>query len=73
VTGNIALKPIFVKYWGDVGAAWATFLVGVIYVVVTFYVFAKVLRYKVGICKNHEYFMLFYIASVIAIVFRKMI
>jgi O-antigen/teichoic acid export membrane protein len=36
VAGNIALIPIFVKYWGVYGAAWATLLAGVIYVLVTF-------------------------------------
>ena len=70
VSGNIALIPIFVKYWGAVGAAWATLLAGVIYVFVTFLLSQKYYAIRWEYAKIMGIFLLFYVASVITILLR---
>jgi len=73
VAGNIALIPVFVKYWGAVGAAWATLLAGAIYVLVTFLLSQKYYVIKWEYAKIMGIFLLFYVASVMTILFRNSI
>ncbi len=73
VAGNIALIPVFVKHWGVSGAAWATLLAGCIYVVVTFLLSQKYYAIRWEYAKIMGIFLLFYIASVLTILFRNTI
>ncbi len=73
VAGNIALIPVFVKYWGATGAAWATLLAGAIYVFVTFLLSQKYYVIRWEYAKIMGIFLLFYVASVVTILLRNTI
>jgi O-antigen/teichoic acid export membrane protein len=73
VAGNIALIPVFVKYWGFIGAAWATLFAGVIYVLVTFLLSQRYYSIRWEYAKIMTIFLLFFVGSVTTILLRHII
>lgn len=67
---NIALNIPFIKMWGIQGAAWATFLSGVIYISTSFFVAQYFYRIEWEYSKILKIYALFFISAVSMILFQ---
>ena len=67
---NIALNIPFINRWGSIGAAWATFLAGLITGFISFYLSQKYYRIKWEKVKIASILLLFFFSVMISILFR---